>query len=100
MPGFFERVFFGNQADDDESFTDTNSGIQYTNHSKQETLDHAARFDEYEAGSDVRSNDGRQASEVRDSTRFNTAIFEVDDQKFYFPTELDPGNPRNPANKP
>ena len=38
-----------------------------------------------------------QASEVRDSTRFNTAIFEVDDQKFYFPTELDPGNPRNPA---
>jgi len=96
----FSRVFFGNESDDDKSVVDTNSGIQYTNHSKDETLDHAARFDEYDGGSDIRTKDGRDASEVSDSARFNTAIFEVDEPGFYYPSELDPGNPRNPNNRP
>ncbi|MBD2078435.1 hypothetical protein [Leptolyngbya sp. FACHB-17] len=96
----FSRIFFGNESDDTESFTDTNSEIQYMNHSKKETLDHAARFEEYDGGSDLRTKDGRDPSEVSDSAKFNTAIFEVDEQGFYFPSELDPGNPRNPGNRP
>lgn len=96
----FFRVFFGNESNEDESFQDTNSGVNYDNHSKDETLDHAARFQEYDGGSDLRTKDGRDASDVSDSARFNTAIFEVDEQGFYFPSELDPGNPRNPGNRP
>jgi hypothetical protein len=96
----FSRIFFGNEtSDDDKSFVDTNSGIQYTNHSKDETLDHAARFEEH-GDSDIRTKDGRDSSDVSDSSRFNTAIFEVDEPGFYYPSELDPGNPRNPSNQP
>jgi hypothetical protein len=95
----FSRIFFGNESDDDTSFTDTNSNIQYTNHDRDETLNHAARFEEYSGGSDLRTKDGRDPSDTSDSTRFNTAIFEIDEQGFYYPSELDPGNPRNPGNR-
>jgi hypothetical protein len=98
MTGFF-RIFFGNESDDDASFTNTNSNIQYTNHDRDETLNHAARFEEYSGGSDLRTKDGRDPSDTSASTRFNTAIFEVDEQGFYYPSELDPGNPRNPGNR-
>lgn len=99
MTSFF-RIFFGNETDDTQSFQDTNSGINYDNHPKEETLNHAARFEEYSGGSDIRTKDWKEMSDVKDDARFNTAIFEVDEQGFYFPSEYDPGNPRNPSNRP
>lgn len=95
----FSRIFFGNESDDDESFQDTNSNIHYVNHDKETTLNHAARFEEHSGGSDLRTKDGCDPSDTTHVARFNTAIFEVDEQGFYYPSELDPGNPRNPGNR-
>lgn len=95
----FSRIFFGNEFSNDESFQDTNSDIHYVNHDKETTLNHAARYEEHSGGSDLRTRDGREASDASDAARFNTAIFEVDEQGFYYPSELDPGNPRNPGNR-
>lgn len=85
-------IFFANQDDDnDKGFKDPASNISYTNESKEDTLNKAAWFEEYGSGSDVRTSDGRDASDCADDARFNTTVLNVDDQGFYYPEPHSPG---------